>query len=1088
MKPRETGGNVPRKRVRVTPPKPEVAVGPPKPRIVKVAPEVTRPVSPKQRKAIDRGVAKAKQNVETKRFNDRIRIALLKAQADDLEHRLNSNLTRKLFGHVKVQVEGDNLIVHQPTYFGLGHRTERVTEGPGGRPEFPDVHRVEASFTSGGAPAAKALDIAGAPGRAIGKKTEGLAKALGAPKGVQTAARLGGEFLLDPTTYATGAYGKVGIKAAESAARNAAKKATAKGLSDEQVERFAHRAAKQTLKKHPHKGVQVGFRFHVPGTNKTLDLKTSGKTSAKVLASKPVEKVTGPIRNALHETVAPDVRPTHLSPTEHEAVRGAVRDFKASRATTFRDAVKLHHAVQSAVPGVADQRRIIDAIESRSVHALPDDLRPVAENLARRFDVAYKEEAKRGLSQGRFKPQGPEDAQSYFPHVSNEQLDVGPAAKRTSKTRVEPDYARGIRKPLSTVRQETPHLFSEDVPKIAAAKTARSSERIALSDLWQEVAKSGRELKPSTHVEFDAGDAVYQVTPRGLVELGADGKPDLKAIQRVLDGKTPGRFVVMHRGAVEDVKKAIGSHGLGDTLPERVWDRTQGFLKIATTIPNPGYHTRNLLGDTSNAYLADTTTKDLARSARAMNALRKREKFKGSAAAARGETDDAVEAALHRPLNLGKSGDSTVGRELQLAEQHGAIRTGQAGAEFRDLLGGSPEKLRRLRAASEYREDFPRFATYLSARSRGMSPQDAAEWSRFHHVAYDDLTDFERRIGRRFLPFYTWFARNSRIQATKLVTRPGKFATIDKLYNEAAQAAGFKDYADYQKKNLADYQKKGLPFPIKVGNHVYNVYVGLPTTDLNQLTTNVTEQAFNIGGRLTFFKAIPEVIANYSIFFRGPIEDDHSPLVPAPDLVGDLPESLRKRLGVQKFWDKRSGKRVWGWPARVDYVARQLPQTSFLTQFGTSVAGSRGYDRKLGAISYATGAKITPADPVTTEINSLYDQRDQLQAKRDALRQRLGKQADGHYRKTAETDRLADEIAALDKRIGKLRLKRKDPIESIPLNQRTKVKSEAERAYEALTGGSNSKLQSEIDRAHKALRGGSADAESEAAFKALTGG
>jgi hypothetical protein len=164
----------------------------------------------------------------------------------------------------------------------------------------------------------------------------------------------------------------------------------------------------------------------------------------------------------------------------------------------------------------------------------------------------------------------------------------------------------------------------------------------------------------------------------------------------------------------------------------------------------PSFHARNLVGDSINAWLGDATAHSFVDAYRGVKALHLREAARGSDEIVTGGGPKIASAtrALRHTVNLKGGQKATLGQIIGEAERQGAIRTGFAGSELRTLMGGSPERLGKVRALGEYREDFPRLASYISARKRGMSARDAADHSLKHHFDYGDLTNTERKFLR----------------------------------------------------------------------------------------------------------------------------------------------------------------------------------------------------------------------------------------------------------------------------------------------------------------------------------------------------
>jgi hypothetical protein len=68
--------------------------------------------------------------------------------------------------------------------------------------------------------------------------------------------------------------------------------------------------------------------------------------------------------------------------------------------------------------------------------------------------------------------------------------------------------------------------------------------------------------------------------------------------------------------------------------------------------------------------------------------------------------------------------------------------------------------------------------TYTKARTAGQSADDAANLAHDavvkHHFDYDNLSDVERNVFRRIVPFYTWTRRNVPLMLEAVAKQPGK--------------------------------------------------------------------------------------------------------------------------------------------------------------------------------------------------------------------------------------------------------------------------------------------------------------------------
>lgn len=313
-----------------------------------------------------------------------------------------------------------------------------------------------------------------------------------------------------------------------------------------------------------------------------------------------------------------------------------------------------------------------------------------------------------------------------------------------------------------------------------------------------------------------------------------------------------------------------------------------------------------------------------------------------------------------------------------------------------------------------------------------------------------DLTEFERGVLRRAFPFWTFTARNVPLQAKMLVKRPGKFATLQKVREEGQRAAGLPD--DYEEQ-LPGYDQRGLPVPLPDGLGL--LFPKLPATDLNRLPGNTLSALMRADpGRLpgalsadagdafdqTLAMLTPlaktplELGLNYQTFFREPLdrraaatEGRVHDTIRAPGFVDDLPGPLQDLFGVSEIVDRRSGEKVPGWSPKAAYAFGLLPFTATATQLATEGPSPRGSDGDRKLLGYLTGLKTKPFDPVENQIREAYEQRSELEARMEQMRDEgRSKRRDGGYRK--DYAKLLAENRKINRKLYKLLRARGDKI------------------------------------------------------------
>ena len=97
-----------------------------------------------------------------------------------------------------------------------------------------------------------------------------------------------------------------------------------------------------------------------------------------------------------------------------------------------------------------------------------------------------------------------------------------------------------------------------------------------------------------------------------------------------------------------------------------------------------------------------------------------------------------------------------------------------AGAKKAEHIGSDPFLLTRLgRVAGNTVEDTNRFATWWAQGLQGASPEVAAGISRGAHVDYRLMTDMERNVWKRLIPFWQFSRHMIPFQLSQLAHKPG---------------------------------------------------------------------------------------------------------------------------------------------------------------------------------------------------------------------------------------------------------------------------------------------------------------------------
>lgn len=845
-------------------------------------------------------------------------------------------------------------------------------------------------------------------------------------KVVRGVAGFGLDIVADPLTYATGGTGSVAEKLAAKEASKAAAAATAAGLTKKQVKKAASTAARGTYARNSAKGAGVTVKFagrEIPGVRRATAAarRGGGKAAARIVP----ERTRNAVRDAASE-VSPHVAPAGVSKKTHEAARDAARKARATTNRGQREAVNVAHGIKKQI-GDKNYAAVVDAVESGSVGSLPADLQPHANTLRALLADIRSVQTGAGVKVP--------ERKGYIPRkltpetIKAEQKKASRVGGRGT-TQPGSSMARKENRTMAQLRADEPGRYREDLHALLAERLAEGHASAARANLAQDIAKLGRSVPRGTRVHLGDREALYKVR-RGR-ELQETSPTDKKFLR---PGNGKARYVVLNRTLVDRTMGTVGAPTGGAIM--HGYDKTQaGFKRLA--LATPGFHVRNLIGDTSQAYVHQPGYKlpaNMVRAGRVLKAAGRDEKAQrklaGGVPAGKGT------------LKTKRYGDVTYEDAARKLIDAGAARSGYTARELRELSRSGSKKIRApkspaaVRRAFLNREDLPRLATAIHALRDGATYEEAARKVADVHFDYAELTPFERNIARRILPFYTWTARNVPLQAKSIATKPGKYAAYQKVREEAAlatrpdvqdpemqrlyqqlTAAGVKFDGGWQK-YLTEYEQRNAGVPVSWKGHKFTVSAGLPLADLNELPGaarggQASEYMNKAASLVTPIVKDPvEFGFNYSFFFRDQVERDNSPLVAAPSVVGSWPEWAKRKFGVVKAQDKRSGKMVWQWPGRADYVAHAIPG---LVGAGVKMA-TPGHDRQgkgtVGKALSLAGIKATPVDATSNAVNLAYARGQEIQKRQAMLRQQRNPangELIGAKNPTPEYTRLAGQL------------------------------------------------------------------------------
>lgn len=380
------------------------------------------------------------------------------------------------------------------------------------------------------------------------------------------------------------------------------------------------------------------------------------------------------------------------------------------------------------------------------------------------------------------------------------------------------DFVDSVKSPFSKVEGGVPRIEMEagtNIKSIADLQkrvTTLKEKLLTLSDMD----------KPSVTDALD--NLTRQIdelttTKKAIKESGAANKPMVKGwIPKEINDEIT-KFYQPSMGKIDDLAKSLG------------FDYATGIFKGYVTSLFPSFHIRNITSnifqnmlkigvDALNPYLhADATALVLGRN------LSKQITTKTGKVMKLGE----IRRMINKESDILSSG--AFGKMEQFIEEGSerAIKGGKEAGRFNPLSRNNLA-LRGGRVLGTKAEQEAKVVNVLSNIMQGKTVKESVDIANETLFNYSKLTEFERSVMRRIIPFYTFARKNAELQVKALATNPGAVASQLKGIKAVGEAIG-DPITEEDKKGLPDYVLNSLGIKAGVNKFGQNTFItgfGLP--------------------------------------------------------------------------------------------------------------------------------------------------------------------------------------------------------------------------------------------------------------------
>lgn len=243
----------------------------------------------------------------------------------------------------------------------------------------------------------------------------------------------------------------------------------------------------------------------------------------------------------------------------------------------------------------------------------------------------------------------------------------------------------------------------------------------------------------------------------------------------------------------------------------RLIDDVTGAWKVGATIYNPGYYTRNLVGEVMAGWLGGVNEpKYYNNSMKWSKAIRGIDKEQygplleneAFASYLKRNTPDTTVSVTKRN---GKDVSALQAEALWLdnglessflnTDYQEVAKRGKSELRANPITKGAMRVHDKVRRFGENAENFPRKAHFLHALEHApqhLSLEKAGEWAaaqvRKYHFDYSDVTDFEKIVMMRAFPFYKWTRKAAPLMLQMMFIQPGKTTFPAKVHSAISRA------------------------------------------------------------------------------------------------------------------------------------------------------------------------------------------------------------------------------------------------------------------------------------------------------------
>lgn len=341
------------------------------------------------------------------------------------------------------------------------------------------------------------------------------------------------------------------------------------------------------------------------------------------------------------------------------------------------------------------------------------------------------------------------------------------------------------------------------------------------------------------NIDYEAVDMIYEETLKNmgfdkaycnfntpLVELNKEQVNFVKALQLVNIYDASDNIIDITN------KMSFKQHEMLSNNYVKLFDKYQTIWKMWNTTVNPGFHIQNAIGNAFQGFLSMGTValdtkmlkkaSDIYRTAdpKAVVTLNKT-KYTYRQIKQMAEDSGVLEYSFFNT-------DNPLQGFGQSAKTKGKLKPS---VDPTDTANFIPYKIGN-KIGSEI-EGTQRLSLFMHNIDEGKTIEEAVDNVNKFMFDYNDLTDFEKSVMKRVIPFYTFMRKNAPLQLEQLVNNTNVFRMYDKITDNISKSNG-DEYVPENQRN--EYREDYVQLPFKLGGENVGIDTNLPFEQLDRMS------------------------------------------------------------------------------------------------------------------------------------------------------------------------------------------------------------------------------------------------------------